>query len=148
MSDETGRQPDGAEMRVRDIRETTRRRFSAAEEIRNVLEAPRGEDSIAELRRKESIARKLYHRWSKELLEVGRKRLAGDAACEAKSDEVEKLEADACRYRTRDERLARREPRSCDDYGKRACGRTRPSSIARRSPPAAVGPGSRPLDRA
>ena len=84
-----------AEETVRDIRRTTRRHFSAEEKIRIVLEGLRGEDSIAELCRKEGIAQNLYYRWSKEFLEAGKKRLAGDTAREATSDEVKTLRAEA-----------------------------------------------------
>ena len=68
--------PQSAEETVRDIRRATRRHFSAEEKIRIVLEGLRGEDSIAELCRKEGIAQNLYYRWSKEFLEAGKKRLA------------------------------------------------------------------------
>jgi transposase len=95
MTDRTGRQPDGAERLVRDIRRATRRKFSAEEKIRIVLEGLRGEMSIAELCRKEGIAQNLYYRWSKEFLEAGKKRLAGDTTREATSDEVKTLKAEA-----------------------------------------------------
>jgi transposase len=95
MSEKIGRQPDGSEKLVRDIRRATRRHFSAEEKIRIVLEGLRGEDSIAELCRKEGIAQNLYYRWSKEFLEAGKKRLAGDTAREATSDEVKTLRAEA-----------------------------------------------------
>ena len=75
--------------------EPPRRQFSAEEKIRIVLEGLRGEDSIAELCRKEGIAQNLYYRWSKEFLEAGKKRLAGDTAREATSDEVKTLRAEA-----------------------------------------------------
>jgi transposase len=84
-----------AEETVRDIRRATRRHFSAEEKIRIVLEGLRGEDSVAELCRKEGIAQNLYYRWSKEFLEAGKKRLAGDTAREASSDEVKQLRAEA-----------------------------------------------------
>jgi transposase len=87
--------PEGAEKTVRDIRRATRRQFSAEEKIRIVLEGLRGEESIAELCRKEGIAQTLYYRWSKEFLEAGKKRLAGDTAREATSDEVKALRAEA-----------------------------------------------------
>ena len=80
---------------LNDIRRATRRQFSAEEKIRIVLEGLRGEDSIAELCRKEGIAQNLYYRWSKEFLEAGKKRLAGDTAREATSDEVKTLRAEA-----------------------------------------------------
>ena len=87
--------PQNAEETVRDIRRATRRQFSAEDKIRIVLEGLRGEDSIAELCRKEGIAQNLYYRWSKEFLEAGKKRLAGDTAREATSDEVKTLRTEA-----------------------------------------------------
>ena len=80
---------------VRDIRRATRRPHAAEEKIRIVLEGLRGEDSIAELCRREGIAQSLYYKWSKEFLEAGKKRLAGDTSREATSDEVKALRAEA-----------------------------------------------------
>lgn len=85
--------PRSAEQTVRDIRRATRRQYSAEEKIRIVLEGLRGEESIAELCRKEGINQNLYYRWSKEFLEAGKKRLAGDTVREATSDEVKALRA-------------------------------------------------------
>jgi transposase len=73
---------------VKDIRRATRRHFSAEDKIRIVLDGLRGEDSIAELCRKEGIAQSLYYTWSKEFLEAGKRRLAGDATRAASSDDV------------------------------------------------------------
>ncbi len=84
-----------AEQVVSDIRRATRRSFSAEEKIRIVLQGLRGEDSIAELCRREGISQNLYYRWSKEFLEAGKKRLAGDTAREATSDEVRGLRREA-----------------------------------------------------
>ena len=84
-----------AEKRVRDIRWATRRQYSAEEKIRIVIAGLRGEDSIAELCRKEGINQNLYYRWSKDFLEAGKKRLAGDTAREATSDEVKEIQAQA-----------------------------------------------------
>ncbi|MDH3563468.1 MAG: transposase, partial [Gammaproteobacteria bacterium] len=64
-----------AEKVVKDIRRATRRQYNAEEKIRIVLEGLRGEDSIAELCRREGINQNLYYRWSKEFLEAGKKRL-------------------------------------------------------------------------
>ena len=80
---------------VEEIRRKTRRRFSAEEKIRIVLEGLRGEESIATLCRKEGLAPNLYYRWSKEFLEAGKKRLAGDTARAATSDEVKDLRREA-----------------------------------------------------
>ena len=95
MTNREGRYPDNAEKTVREIRRATRRKFSAEEKIRIVLEGLRGEETIAELCRKEGIAQNLYYRWSKDFLEAGKKRLAGDVAREATSDEVKGLRAEA-----------------------------------------------------
>jgi transposase len=83
-----------SEAAVREIRRRARRRFSAEEKIRIVLEGLRGEDSVAELCRREGIASNLYYRWSKEFLEAGKKRLAGDTVREATSDEVKVLRSE------------------------------------------------------
>jgi len=61
----------------------------------NLLSGLRGEDSIAELCRREGIAQNLYYRWSKDFLEAGKKRLAGDTARAATSDEVNDLRREA-----------------------------------------------------
>jgi len=84
-----------SEKLVKDIRRATRKRHSAEEKIRIVLDGLRGEDSIAELCRREGIAQSLYYSWSKEFLEAGKKRLAGDTAREASSGEVKDLRREA-----------------------------------------------------
>ena len=86
---------DSTEKAVRDIRRATRRHYSAEEKIRIVLAGLRGEDSIAELCRKEGINQNVYYRWSKGFLEAGKKRLAGDTAREATSEEVKGLRQEA-----------------------------------------------------
>ena len=84
-----------AEKTVRDIRRATRRHYSAEDKIPIVLEGLRGEDSIAELCRREGINSNVYYRWSKEFLEAGKKRLSGDTAREATSEEVKDLRAES-----------------------------------------------------
>ena len=84
-----------AEQVVKDIRRATRRQFSAEEKIRIVLEGVRGEESIAELCRREGIASSMYYGWSKEFLDAGKRRLAGDTARAATSDEVKELRREA-----------------------------------------------------
>ena len=95
MRQKTGPAKAPAEQVVKDIRRVTRRQFSAEEKIRIVLEGLRGEDSIAELCRREGIVQNLYYRWSKDFLEAGKKRLAGDTARAATSDEVKDLRREA-----------------------------------------------------
>src|SRR5216684_8724064 len=84
-----------AEKAVRDIRRATRRLYSAEEKVRIVIAGLRGEDSVAELCRKEGINQNLYYRWSKDFLEAGKKQLAGDTAREATSDDVKGLRAES-----------------------------------------------------
>lgn len=88
-------QKPSAEKVVRDIRRATRRSYSAEEKIRIILEGLRGEDSIAELCRRERINTNIYYRWPKEFLEAGKKRLAGDTVREATSDEVKNLRSES-----------------------------------------------------
>ena len=82
------------EKTVRDIRRRTRKKYSSEEKIRIVLEGLRGEESIAELCRQEGLNPNVYYRWSKEFMEAGKKRLAGDTVREATSDEVKELRAE------------------------------------------------------
>jgi len=86
---------NAAEKAVRDIKRATRRHFGAEDKIRIVIAGLRGEESIAELCRKEGIQQNLYYRWPKEFLEAGKKRLAGDTVREATSEEVKGLRAEA-----------------------------------------------------
>ena len=85
----TGKAP--AEQVIKDIRRATRKQYSAEEKIRIVLEGLRGEESIAALCRREGIAESLYYTWSKEFLEAGKRRLAGDTARAATTGEVQDL---------------------------------------------------------
>ena len=95
MGQKSGPVKEPAERVVKEIRRAIRRQFSAEEKIRIVLSGLRGEDSIAELCRREGIMQNLYYRWSKEFLEAGKKRLAGDTARAATSDEVKDLRREA-----------------------------------------------------
>ena len=80
-----------SEATVRNIRRKTRKKYSAEEKIRIVLEGLRGETTIAELCRQEGINQNLYYKWSKEFLEAGKQRLAGNTNRQATSDEVKDL---------------------------------------------------------
>lgn len=82
---------DEADKLVRNIKRQTRRKFSAEEKIRIVLAGMRGEETIAELCRREGINQNLYYRWSRDFMEAGKQRLAGDIKREANSDEVKTL---------------------------------------------------------
>jgi len=85
MRGERDQSPEGV---VKEIRRQTRRKFTAEEKIRIVLEGLKGEASISELCRREGIVSNLYYRWSKDFLEAGKKRLLGDTVREATSSEV------------------------------------------------------------
>ena len=95
MGHKIERYQGAAERTVKDIRRKTRKRYSSEEKIRIVLSGLRGEDSIAELCRQEGISQGLYYSWSKEFLEAGKKRLAGDTAREANTGEVKDLRRQA-----------------------------------------------------
>ena len=86
---------DEADKVVRNIKRQTRRKYGAEEKIRIVLAGLRGEDSIAELCRRENIHQNLYYNWSREFLEAGKKRLAGDTAREANTSEVSEMRKEA-----------------------------------------------------
>ena len=88
--------PNGsADRHVKEIKRKTRRKFSAEEKIRIVLDGLRGESSISELCWREGIAKSLYYNWSKDFMEAGKKRLAGDIVRQATSSEVTILKLEA-----------------------------------------------------
>src|ERR1700751_2603216 len=95
MGQKSGPAKEPAEQVVKEIRRATRRQFSAEEKIRIVLSGLRGEDSIAELCRREGIVQNLDYRWSKEFVEPGKKRLLGDTERAATSDEFKELRREA-----------------------------------------------------
>lgn len=95
MRQKPGTKQSPGEKIVKDIRRATRKQYSAEEKIRIVLDGLKGEHSISELCRREGIAQSLYYSWSKEFLEAGKKRLAGDTARAATSTEVKDLRREA-----------------------------------------------------
>ncbi len=95
MRQKPGTPKSSTERIVKDIRRRTRKHHSAEEKIKIVLEGLRGEESIAELCRREGIVTSLYYSWSKEFLEAGKRRLAGDTARQASSPEVKDLRVEA-----------------------------------------------------
>jgi transposase len=86
-----GKEKDSAQKTIDTIRRKTRRKYSAEEKIRIVLEGLKGEDTIAELCRREGISQSVYYSWSKQFLEAGRARLAGDTKREATRDDVKDM---------------------------------------------------------
>ena len=95
MRQKSGTRHTASENVVKDIRRATRKQYSAEEKIRIVLDGLRGEETIAELCRREGISQSLYYSWSKEFLEAGKKRLAGDTARAANTGEVKDLRREA-----------------------------------------------------
>ena len=95
MRQQSGTRESSSERLVKNIRRVTRRQYSSEEKIHIVLDGLRGEFSIAELCRREGIAESLYYSWSKEFLEAGKRRLAGDTARAATSSEVTDLRREA-----------------------------------------------------
>jgi len=79
------------ETTVRRIRRKTRKKYSAEDKIRIVIEGLRGDMSVAELCRKEGLSQSLYYKWSKEFLEAGKQRLAGNTTRQADSAEVKDM---------------------------------------------------------
>jgi len=95
MRHKSGTRGSGSEQIIRTIKRKTRRQYSAEKKIRIVLDGLRGEDSIAELCRREGLSESMYYKWSKEFMEAGKKRLAGDIVREASTDEVKHLRREA-----------------------------------------------------
>lgn len=83
-----GQEKRSAQKTIDTIRRKTRRKHSAEEMIRIVLEGLKGEETIAELYRREGIAQSLYYKWlanevAWEFLDAGKARLAGNTKREA-----------------------------------------------------------------
>ena len=95
MNKKSGTSKDAADKLVKGIKRKTRKHYSAEEKIRIVLAGLRGEESIAELCRREGIAQSIYYKWSKEFLEAGKRRLAGDTARAASQGDVTALRREA-----------------------------------------------------
>jgi len=95
MRKKHGTRGTASEKTIKDIRRATRKQYSAEEKIRIVLDGLRGEETIAELCRREGIAQSIYYKWSKEFLEAGKRRLAGDTARAASTGEVKDLRRQA-----------------------------------------------------
>ena len=112
----TGTRKSPGEKIVKDIKRATRKHYSSEEKIRIVLDGLRGEDSIAELCRREGISQGIYYKWSKDFMEAGKKRLAGDTARAANTDEVKDLRREA-----RDLKEVWRNKRSNSVCSKKAC---------------------------
>jgi len=88
------RQGESPRQQIRKAKAVTRRKFSAEEKIRMVMEGIRGELPISELCRREGLQTTVYYRWLKDFMEAGKQRLRGDILREARSEEVKELRAE------------------------------------------------------
>lgn len=79
---------------VKQIRRKTRKKYSSEEKIRIILDGLRGEESVAEICRREGINPNMYYRWSKDFLEAGKRRLQGDTIRDANTSEVNNLRSE------------------------------------------------------
>ncbi len=86
-----GTRRKASEKIVKDIKRVTRKQYSAEEKVRIALDGLRGEDGIAELCRREGISQGIYYKWSKDFIEAGKRRLAGDTARATTTDEAKDL---------------------------------------------------------
>ena len=87
-----GKEKSSAQKTINTIRRRTQRRYTAEEKIRIVMEGLKGEETVAELCRREGISQSLYYNWSKQFLEAGKARLAGNTKREATSNEVKEMQ--------------------------------------------------------
>ena len=113
MRQTTGTRKSPGEKIVKDIKRATRKHYSSEEKIRIVLDGLRGEDSIAELCRREGISQGIYDKWSKDFMEAGKRRLAGDTARAENTDEVKDLRRESGCRRTAQCYPKRRHPACC-----------------------------------
>ena len=91
MSNDPEDRKQDTEKKIKEIRRRTRRKFSAEEKTRIILQGMRGDETIAEFCRREGIAQTLYYSWSKEFMEAGKRRLKGDIRREANTKQVKEL---------------------------------------------------------
>lgn len=88
------REGETPRQQIRKAKQVTRRRFSAEDKVRIVLEGMRGEEPVSALCRRERIQSTVYYRWLKDFMEAGKQRLRGDTLREAGRDEVAALKAE------------------------------------------------------
>jgi transposase len=89
-----GATPGSGARLIREVRRHTRKRFSAEDKIRIVLEGFRKEIPVTDLCRREGLSTALYYSWLKDFMEAGKSRLKGDSLRNANTQEVKALRAD------------------------------------------------------
>jgi transposase len=91
--------PGSAARLIREVRHNTRRKFSAEDKIRIVLEGFRKEIPVSDLCRRESISSAIYYTWLKDFMEAGKSRLKRDALRDATGNEVKQLREENARLK-------------------------------------------------
>lgn len=76
---------------LREIKKATRKKYSAEQKIKIVLEGLRGEISVSELCRREGLSNVTYYKWSKDFLDAGKNGLTLETKRNATSEEVKSL---------------------------------------------------------
>jgi len=85
---------------IRDIKRLSRRKFTAEEKIRIVLEGFRHDTPIRDLCRREGIQPSTYYAWLKDFMEAGKERLTRDTVRDASRAEVQDLKRENARLKT------------------------------------------------
>jgi len=97
--EEAKARPGSTAKLIRTVKKATRRKFSAEDKIRIVLEGFRKEIPITELCRRENIASGIYYSWLKDFMEAGKARLKGDSLRSANEQEVKHLRDENARLK-------------------------------------------------
>ena len=84
---------------IQDIKRITRRKFTAEEKIRIVLEGFRRDTPIRDLCRREGIHPGTYYAWLKDFMEAGKERLVRDNVQDATRAEVQDLKRENARLK-------------------------------------------------
>jgi transposase len=92
-------QTGSAQTFIRKVRRYTRRKYSAEDKIRIILEGMKREVSVADLCRKEGISSNIYYIWVKDFMEAGKARLMGDNQRQATDSEVKSLRRENSRLK-------------------------------------------------
>jgi len=85
---------------IRDIKRITRRKFTAEEKIRIVLEGFRRDTPIRDLCRREGIRPSTYYAWLKDFMEAGKERLTRDITRDATRTEIQEIKRENARLKT------------------------------------------------
>jgi len=82
---------------IRDIKLITRRKFTAEEKIRIVLEGFRRDTPIRDICRREGIRPSTYYAWLKDFMEAGKEHLQRDTVRDTTRAEIQELKRENAR---------------------------------------------------